>query len=42
MNEELIAENMSLETAMILVKGIYEKYYLEPNLKVTIEKIEES
>ena len=34
-----MAENMTLETALILAKGLFNEYYLEPNLKVTIQKI---
>ena len=33
-----MAENMTLETALILAKGLFNEYYLEPNLKVTIQK----
>lgn len=33
-----IAEYMPLQFALILTKAIYEEFYAEPNLKVTIEK----
>ena len=33
-----MAENMTLETALILAQGLFNKYYLEPNLNVTIQK----
>ena len=35
------AENMTLETAVILAKALFNEYYLEPSMKVTIQKIRE-
>jgi len=36
----LAAENMTLETAMVLVQGLFNKYYLEPSMKITIQKVQ--
>ncbi len=36
----LAAENMTLETAMVLVQGLFNKYYLEPNMKITVQKVQ--
>ena len=37
----VIAERMTLETACLLVKAMFEKFYLEPSLQYTIEKMGE-
>lgn len=37
----VIAEKMSLETALILVKALFEKFYCELTLHYTIERMSE-
>lgn len=39
--EIIIAEKMTLETALLLVKALFEKFWQEPNCHYTIEKMEE-
>ena len=39
LDAHLVAENMTLEVAMVLVQGLFNKYYLEKNLKITVQKI---
>jgi hypothetical protein len=39
-NEDTVAEFMPLQYALILTKAIYSEFYAEPNLKVTIEKMQ--
>jgi hypothetical protein len=34
----IIAKDMSLEHATIFLKGIFEEYYAEPGLEVTIQR----
>lgn len=38
---DIAAENMNLSTAMLLAKSIFEDCYLEPNLSVTIVRMDE-
>lgn len=38
MGGHIIAKDMSLEHATILLKGIFEEYYAEPGLEVTIQR----
>lgn len=38
-DENLVAQRMPLQFALILIKAIYGEFYAEPNLKVTIEKV---
>lgn len=33
----MVAQGMNLETALILVKGLFETYYAEPKISVCIE-----
>lgn len=37
----VIAEKMTLETALLLVKAMFEKFYSEPSLHYTIEKMKD-
>ena len=37
-DEQKVASHMSLQFALILIKGIYAEFYNEPGLKVTIER----
>ena len=39
MNDVMTAENMTLETAIIVVKGLFNEYYKEAGLKITIQKV---
>lgn len=34
----LAADNMTLETATVLIQALFNKYYLEPTMKITIQK----
>lgn len=34
----IMARDMTLETALMLVRGIAEKYWREPNLEITIRR----
>lgn len=36
----VVAENMDLETATILVKALFERYYEEVDLTVSVKKME--
>ena len=38
-DDNRIAENMPLQFALILTKAIYEEFYAEPKLKVSIERV---
>jgi hypothetical protein len=38
MGGHIIARDMSLDHATIFLKGIFEEYYAEPGLEVTIQK----
>ena len=38
-DNDLVSRYMPLQFALILTKAIYGEFYAEPNLKVTIEKI---
>ena len=40
--KELIAENVSIETALILIKALFTEYYNDKNMKITIQEIEMS
>ena len=40
--EELIAESVSIETALILIKALFVEYYNEKNIKITIQEMERS
>ena len=37
-NDEVLARDMSLDTALTLAEGLFTKYYGDPDLKVTIAK----
>ena len=39
LEDSVVARNMTLEVALILVEGLYNKYYLEDNMKVSIQKV---
>lgn len=41
MDENIIAENMDLETALILTKALFEEYY-NSSIKITIVRMIES
>lgn len=38
MGARIIATDMSLEHASILLKGIFDEYYAEPGLEVSIQR----
>lgn len=38
LEEELVAKCQELEYALVLVNGLYDKYYNEPNLKISIKR----
>lgn len=38
----ILASNMTIDNAMILVKGYFDKYYLEPRMTLTIERVPRS
>lgn len=38
MSGHIIAKDMSLANAVILLKGIFDEYYAEPGLEVTIQR----
>jgi hypothetical protein len=38
MGGHIIARDMSLDHATILLKGIFDEYYAEPGLEVTIQR----
>lgn len=38
-DNDCVSHKMPLQFALILTKAIYGEFYAEPNLKVTIEKI---
>lgn len=40
MNDVIVAEGMTLEIAMILEQGLFEKYFAEPDLRVGIQRYE--
>lgn len=35
----VLASKMTIDNAMILAKGYFERYYLEPRLSLTIERM---
>lgn len=37
----MVAQGMNLETALILVKGLFETYYAEPDISICIEREDE-
>ena len=37
----VIAEKMTLDTALLLMKALFQNYYNEPTLQYTLEKMEE-
>ena len=39
--KELIAESVSIETALILIKALFAEYYNEKNMKITIQEMEQ-
>lgn len=39
LEDSIIAKDMTLETALILVEGLFNKYYLEEKMKVSIQKV---
>ena len=39
-DNEIVAERMSLETATILIKALFNEYYNDYNMKITIRKEE--
>lgn len=40
--KELIAENVSIETALILIKALFTEYYNDKTMKITIQEMESS
>lgn len=38
----MVAQEMNLETALILVKGLFETYYAEPKISICIEVEDET
>ena len=38
MNEQIIAKDMALEDTLVLVEGLFNKYFAEPGLAITIER----
>ena len=38
LGDVIAAKDMSLDVALILVEGMFNKYYLEDNLKITVQK----
>lgn len=36
----IAAENMTLETALVLVQGLFNKYYLEPSIRISVQKVQ--
>lgn len=40
--EELIAESLSIETALILIKALFSEYYNEEKMEITIREMERS
>lgn len=38
----MVAQGMNLETALILVKGLFETYYAEPKISICIEVEDET
>lgn len=41
-DETTIAENMGIETALILVKALFEEYYNDHSMKIIIKRMEET
>lgn len=39
--EELIAESVSIETALILIKALFAEYYNEEKMEITIREMEQ-
>jgi len=39
LNDAVVAQDMTLDTAMVLVKGLFNEYYREAKLKITIQKV---
>lgn len=37
-NNDVMADNMSLQIALVLVKAMYEEFYNEPDLAISIER----
>ena len=37
--DNVIANDMSLQNAIIFIKGLFEEYYNDKNLSITIKKI---
>lgn len=40
--EEIIAESLSIETALILIKALFSEYYNEEKMEITIREMERS
>ena len=40
--EELIAESVSIETALILIKALFSEYYNEEKMEIKIREMERS
>ena len=38
MDDRIIAKDMVLEDALVLVEGLFNKYFAEPGLAITIER----
>lgn len=41
-DDTTVAQEMNLETALILVKGLFETYYAEPKISICIEVEDET
>lgn len=41
-NNDVMAENMSLQIALVLVKAMYEEFYNEPDLVISIERYDKN
>lgn len=40
LDQEVVAENMSIDTALILVKALFEKYYCDNTMLISIQEME--
>lgn len=41
-DDQVYARDMELSTAMVLVEGLFDKWYQEPNLAITIQRESDS
>lgn len=39
-NVEMVASDMDIKTATLLIKALFEEYYNEPNMVITIREME--